>query len=96
VSTPATVHRPAGARVAGGSSVARTPAGVVGAAGSSSEWWEFQLPQGSWVRSRRCDNGFRDFFGISLQQGRWDEEPWGKYMQRGGVLSLRGCIWNVR
>jgi hypothetical protein len=81
--------------VAGGSSVARTPAGVAGAAGSS-EWWEFQLPQGSWVRSQRCDNGFRDFFGISLQQGRWDEEPWGKYLQPGGVLRLRGCIWNVR
>jgi hypothetical protein len=96
VSTPATAHRPAGARVAGGGNMARTPAVVAGPAGSSSEWWEFQLPQGSWVRSRRCDNGFRDFFGISLQQGRWDEEPWGKHMQRGGVLSLRGCIWNVR
>jgi hypothetical protein len=89
------VRRTPGTRVAGSSGAARTPAGVAGAA-SSGEWWEFQLPQGSWVRSRRCDNGFRDFFGISLQQGRWDEEPWGKYMQPGGVLSLRGCIWNVR
>ncbi|WIA11728.1 hypothetical protein OEZ85_011823 [Tetradesmus obliquus] len=60
------------------------------------EWWEFQLPQGSWVRSRRCDNGFRDFFGVSVQQGRWEADPWAKYVQPGGVLSLRGCIWNVR
>jgi hypothetical protein len=85
--TPATVRRAAGMVRASGAG---------GVAGEGGEWWEFQLPQGSWVRSRRCDNGFRDFFGVSVQRGRWEAEPWAKYVQPGGVLSLRGCIWNVR
>jgi hypothetical protein len=52
--------------------------------------------QGSWLRSRACDTGFTSFFSISLQQGVWDNAAWEQYLQPGGVLQLRGNIWNVR
>jgi hypothetical protein len=91
-----------------GSSVARKKRGAADAAeqlqgdaqgawdSSNSSWQEFQLPQGSWVKSSKCDTGFRNFFGVSLVQGQWNEAAWLRYLQPGGVLQLKGRIWNVR
>jgi hypothetical protein len=52
--------------------------------------------QGSWLRSRRCDTGFTNFFSIQLQQGTWDDAVWGQFLQPDGNLELRGIISNVR
>jgi hypothetical protein len=52
--------------------------------------------QGSWLRSRRCDTGFTNFFSIKLQQGEWDDAAWEQFLQPGGTLELRGIISNVR
>eukprot|EP00775_Hariotina_reticulata_P002102 gene2102-2421_t len=92
-----------------GSSVARKKHGVAAAArpfqgddtqsaceASDGSWQAFQLPQGSWVKSSKCDTGFRNFFGVSLAQGQWSEAAWSRYLQPEGVLQLRGRVWNVR
>jgi hypothetical protein len=55
-----------------------------------------QLPQGTWVKSRGCDTGFRNFFSLTLQHGHWDASSWAPFLQPGGVLKLQGRIWNVR
>jgi len=99
------VHATAGGfGILAGSSVSRKQRGTADAAeqcqsawdSSNSSWQVFQLPQGSWVKSSKCDTGFRNFFGVSLVQGQWSEAAWSRYLQPGGMLQLRGRIWNVR
>lgn len=67
-----------------------------GSSGANSSWLVRRMPQGRYVKSRKCDQGYSDFFKITLQQDQWEEGAWEQYLQPGGVLQIKGTIWNVR
>ncbi|GBF95867.1 hypothetical protein Rsub_08458 [Raphidocelis subcapitata] len=66
--------------------------------GEGGVWEARELPQGSWVRSRACDTGFRSFFGFQLPRGRWSARPFAPFLvgPEGGALRLKCELFNVR
>lgn len=62
---------------------------------SGGQWLVRDMPQGSYLKSRGCDYGYRDFFELGAMS-QWIGPAWSKYVQQDGSIHLRCQIWNVR